>query len=102
MGNNESELPDGLYAVENDISEIYIYYGGEMLEIEKDSYIYSFFKSQISNCGGHVLGNFLFRVQTEFYTILTRTSYIGETRLMSIVWIIRRWGMSCKNIRKKY
>lgn len=55
VGNNESELPDGLYAVENDISEIHVYCGGRMLEIEKDSYVYSFFKNQINNCGGHVL-----------------------------------------------
>ena len=55
VGDNEAQLPDGLAAVENSISQINVYANGEKRSIDSDSYIYSAFASQISNCGGHAL-----------------------------------------------
>lgn len=55
VGDNSERLPDGFSAVENNISEIRIYYKGENRVIQIESDIYNAFSMQISNCGGHLL-----------------------------------------------
>lgn len=55
VGNNEKELPDGLAAVENNITGINVYHNREKRMIEVYSDVYSCFEAQISNCGGHLL-----------------------------------------------
>lgn len=55
VGDNSEQLPDGFSAVENNISEIRIYYKGEDQVIQTESDIYNYFTTQISNCGGHLL-----------------------------------------------
>lgn len=55
IGDNEKTLPDGLSAVEDSIAEINLYSGNEKRTIDRDSYIYRSFESQISNCGGHLM-----------------------------------------------
>ena len=55
VGDNESQSPDGLYAVESNIAQINVYSGAEECKVEVDSEVYHCFAIQISNCGGHVL-----------------------------------------------
>lgn len=55
IGNNAKQLPDGLDAVESNITEVNVYFNGEKRSINTDSYIYHSFASQLSNCGGHLL-----------------------------------------------
>lgn len=55
VGDHSGPTLDGFSAVENNISEIRIYYKGESQVIETDSELYHNFSSQISNCGGHLL-----------------------------------------------
>lgn len=54
-GDHTEELPDGFMAVQNDVSEVYIYSKGEKQTIEIYSDIYNCFESQMSNCGGHLM-----------------------------------------------
>lgn len=55
VGDNSEQLPDGLSAVEDNTSEVRIYYGGESRTVSIHSDIYNYFSSQLSNCGGHCL-----------------------------------------------
>lgn len=55
VGDNEKELPDGLSAVESNVSEVNVYSGGKKCSLDVYSEIYRFFVIQISNCGGHLL-----------------------------------------------
>ena len=55
VGNHSEELPDGLFAVQDNISEIRIYYKGENQTISLNSDIYNHFAIQVSNCDGHLL-----------------------------------------------
>ena len=55
VGDNERQLPDGLDAVEGNIAEVNIYFGGVKRKTKAASDVYNCFTSQISNCGGHVL-----------------------------------------------
>lgn len=55
VGDNSEQQPDGFSAVESNISVIQIYYNGESQVIPVDSYVYRYFVTQISNCGGHLL-----------------------------------------------
>ena len=55
VGDHEKQLPDGLLAVESNIAEINVYFGGEERKVEAASEIYHCFAMQLSNCGGHVL-----------------------------------------------
>ena len=55
IGNNEEQLPDGLYAVESNIDEVNVYFNGEKQKIDVYSEVYECFAMQISNCGGHLL-----------------------------------------------
>lgn len=58
MGDNSSKMPEGLYAVKDYISEVNVYSGGKKHSIDRDSYVYSSFETQISNCGGHLLESY--------------------------------------------
>lgn len=55
VGDHAEPLPDGFSAVQNNISEIRIYYKGEKQVIETESELYNHYITQISNCGGHLL-----------------------------------------------
>ena len=55
VGDNKRQLPDGLYAVESNITEINVYSGGEECRVEASSEVYHRFVIQVNNCGGHVL-----------------------------------------------
>lgn len=58
MGDNSRKIPDGLYAIKDYISEVNVYCGGKKHSIDRDSYIYNSFETQISNCGGHLLESY--------------------------------------------
>ena len=55
VGDNGRQSPDGLYAVESNITEINVYSGGEERRVGVDSEVYHRFTIQLNNCGGHVL-----------------------------------------------
>lgn len=55
LGNNKPESPDALYAVEDNISAIRLYYSGDSTRIKASSEVYNCFANQLSNCGGHLL-----------------------------------------------
>lgn len=54
-GDHTEYLPDGFMAVQNDVSEVFIYSRGEKQAIGVYSDIYSCFEVQMSNCGGHLM-----------------------------------------------
>lgn len=55
VGDHGEQLPDGLSAVECNISEIRIYAKGDSQVIPTESDIYNRFTTQLSNCAGHLL-----------------------------------------------
>ena len=55
VGDHSDWLPDGLSAVQDNISEFRIYYKGENQTVSINSDIYYYFTTQMSNCGGHLL-----------------------------------------------
>lgn len=55
MGDNVQQELDGFEAVADNISEIRLYYEGEVQVVPIYSDIYNQFTSQMSNCGGHLL-----------------------------------------------
>lgn len=55
IGNNAEPPLVGFSAVENNISEIRIYYKGESQVIQKETDLYNSFTTQVENCGGHLL-----------------------------------------------
>lgn len=55
VGDHSEQLPEGFSAVQDNISELRIYYKGENQTVSINSDIYSYFTTQLSNCGGHLL-----------------------------------------------
>lgn len=55
VGDHGKQLPDGLSAIESNISEVRIYVKGDSRVIPTESDIYNRFAAQLSNCAGHLL-----------------------------------------------